>query len=120
MPLTLACYVLEYGLMDYNTIVLTDSKLAAAALFIALRMLPFEDPDVWSKTLQYYSGYQLAEFVNEIVVLNDNLNSEQEDFLTTIRDKYSHSTFLEVALIAHLSNECLFSHTSVVYNRGGS
>lgn len=54
MPiLTLARFILEYSLMDYGTIQLSDSKLASAALFIALRMNNLEG---WNKTLEYYSG----------------------------------------------------------------
>lgn len=51
--LTLARYILEYSLMDYTTIQLSDSRMAAAALFIALRMNNF---DGWTDGLEYYSG----------------------------------------------------------------
>lgn len=51
--LTLARYILEYSLMDYTTIQLSDSRMAAAALFIALRMNNF---DGWTDDLEYYSG----------------------------------------------------------------
>lgn len=51
--LTLARFILEYSLMDYTTIQLSDSRMAAAALFIALRMNNF---DGWNDGLEYYSG----------------------------------------------------------------
>lgn len=54
MPeLTLARFVLEYSLMNYEMVPLSDSKIAAACLFIALRM---NDKTGWNKQLQYYSG----------------------------------------------------------------
>ena len=54
MPvLTLARYILEYSLMDYSIVSLSDSKLACAALFIAMRM---NNMPGWNKTLEYYSG----------------------------------------------------------------
>lgn len=51
--LTLARYILEFTLMDYTTIQLSDSKMAAAALFIALRM---NDLQGWNESFEFYSG----------------------------------------------------------------
>lgn len=54
MPvLTLARYILEFSLMDYAIVQLRDSKLACAALFIAMRM---NNMPGWNKTLEFYSG----------------------------------------------------------------
>lgn len=39
--------------MDYATITLSDSKLASAALYMALRMV---GKPGWSPTLEHYSG----------------------------------------------------------------
>lgn len=58
--LTLARYILEFSLLDYDMIFESDSKLAAAALFIALRM---NDLPGWSTTLEYYSGELRLLFV---------------------------------------------------------
>lgn len=51
--LTLARYILEFSLMDYSIVGLRDSKLACAALFIAMRM---NNMPGWNKTLEFYSG----------------------------------------------------------------
>lgn len=54
MPtLTLARFILEYSLMDYATVTITDSKLAAAALYLALRM---KNISKWTSTLEFYTG----------------------------------------------------------------
>lgn len=54
MPeLTLARFILEFSLMSYDMITVRDSKVGAAALFMALRM---NDKTGWNKTLEYYSG----------------------------------------------------------------
>lgn len=54
MPiLTLARFILEYSLMDYSIITHQDSKLAAAALFLALQMKKVSG---WTKTLEFYTG----------------------------------------------------------------
>lgn len=54
MPeLTLARFILEFSLMSYDLIQMSDSKVAAACLFMALRM---SRKTGWNKTLEYYSG----------------------------------------------------------------
>jgi G2/mitotic-specific cyclin-B3 len=53
VALTLARYILEYSLMDYSTIQLSDSKMACAALFMAMRM---NDMEGWTATYEYFSG----------------------------------------------------------------
>lgn len=117
--MTLARYVLEYGLMDYETITRSDSKLAAAALYIALKMLTPSNDQVWTDTLRFYADYELEEFWPEVVTLNDNLNRKsKEKTLNTIKKKYSHKIFYEVALKPHLTNELLFRGTEVEYQRG--
>lgn len=88
MPtLTLARYILEYSLLDYATVSLSDSKLAAAALFLALQM---KDLGGWTETLEYYTGYKLADFSNIVYVLNEGLHRKPKDALSTVRNKYSH------------------------------
>lgn len=73
MPiLTLARYILEYSLMDYNTVTLSDSKLASAALYLALQM---KNVSGWTKTLEFYTGIIMEEqnccfcFLLEYIVL---------------------------------------------------
>lgn len=88
MPtLTLARYILEYSLMDYTTIMYSDSKLAAAALFIALQM---KDLGGWNPTLEYYTGYGLEEVKDIVLALNQGLHRKPKDALATVRNKYSH------------------------------
>lgn len=54
MPtLTLARFVLEQGLLEYGLLGYSDSKMAAAALYLALRMKSLGG---WTSTLQYYTG----------------------------------------------------------------
>lgn len=54
MPeLTLARFILEFSLMNYELITMSESKMASACLFMALRM---SNKSGWNKTLEYYSG----------------------------------------------------------------
>ncbi|EDV53784.1 G2/mitotic-specific cyclin-B3 [Drosophila erecta] len=112
MPtLTLARYILELSLMDYATISFSDSQMASAALFMALRMHggPGQlDKQTWGSTLTYYTGYQLADFCDIVPVLNAGLHRKPRATIKTIRNKYSHKIFHEVAKVPLLTNQELF------------
>ncbi|EDV42473.1 uncharacterized protein Dana_GF18004 [Drosophila ananassae] len=114
MPtLTLARYILELSLMDYATISFSDSQMASAALFMALRMHGGTgqlEKQTWSSTLMYYTGYQLAEFAEIVPVLNAGLNRKPRGAIKTIRNKYSHKIFHEVAKVPLLTNQELFQN----------
>ncbi|KAM0727990.1 G2/mitotic-specific cyclin-B3 [Formica fusca] len=95
MPtLTLARYILEYSLMDYSMITYSDSKVAAAALLLALLM---KDLGGWTPTLEYYSGYKLDDIRDICILLNQCLHKKHKETLMTVRNKYSHKIFFEVA-----------------------
>lgn len=67
MPvLTLARFILEFSLMHYETVTLSDSKVACAALYLALRM---KDISGWTKTLEFYTG----KFILNVSFLNTYL-----------------------------------------------
>lgn len=107
MPtLTLARYILELSLMDYATIHFSDSKLACAALFMALRLDGDKKP--WTLTLEYYSGYLLTDFAEIVPILNATLHRKPK--VKTIRSKYSHKIFHEVAKVPLLTTEELFEN----------
>lgn len=95
MPtLTLARYILEHSLMDYTMIRFSDSKMAAAALLLALLM---KDLGRWNLTLEYYSGYKLDDIRNICNLLNQGLHKKHKETLKTVHSKYSHKIFFEVA-----------------------
>ncbi|KYQ49271.1 G2/mitotic-specific cyclin-B3 [Trachymyrmex zeteki] len=88
MPtLTLARYILEHSLMDYTMVRFSDSKMAAAALLLALLM---KDLGGWNPTLEYYSGYELNDIRDICNLLNQSLHRKHKETLKTVRSKYSH------------------------------
>ncbi|XP_061386169.1 G2/mitotic-specific cyclin-B3 [Musca vetustissima] len=109
MPtLTLARYILELSLMDYDCITFSDSKMACAALFMALRL--HGDAQPWTSTLIYYTGYKLADFADIVPILNAGLHRKPKGTIKTIRSKYSHKIFHEVAKVALMTTEKLFEN----------
>lgn len=87
VTLTLARYVLELSLMEYQFIFVSESKIACAALFLALKM---KNVSGWTPTLEYYSGYKLSEFKSIVIDLNAMLHCKPKEQLTRVRNKYSH------------------------------
>lgn len=122
MPvLTLARYILEYSLMDYSTITVRDSKLAASALYLAIKMRKVSG---WTPALEFYSGgllqllflffndfvflgYKLVEITSTATMLNTIISRKPKTALMTVRNKYSHKIFFEVAQTPLIENEDL-------------
>lgn len=73
--------------MDYTLIMFSDSKMAAAALLLALLM---KDLGGWTPTLEYYSGYALDDIRDTCIALNESMHKEYKEPLKTVRNKYSH------------------------------
>ncbi|XP_054168563.1 G2/mitotic-specific cyclin-B3-like [Oppia nitens] len=95
--LTLARFILEMSLMEYEIIEEADSRVAAAALMLALRMKGQTD---WNETLEYYSGYKSSDLLILMYRLNEIITTQTKN--KTIRTKYSHKIFFEVANISPL------------------
>lgn len=107
--LTLARYLLESSLLDYRYTRERDSRIAAACLLLAFRLKNVATEDVrnpyWSGTMVHYTGYQASELSDLVSSLNTMLAAPPNKHLATIRTKYSHQVFHEVAKTASLS-EC--------------
>ncbi|XP_013186998.1 G2/mitotic-specific cyclin-B3 [Amyelois transitella] len=107
MPtLTLARFVLEQCLLEYNLLEHSDSKMAAAALYLALRMKSLGS---WSETLQYYTGYTTKDILPIAIAQNAALHKKPKSAISTVRNKYSHSIFFEVAKVPLIEDSVLSS-----------
>lgn len=85
--LTLARYILETSLMEYDFIDIRDSMMASAALLLALCMYKVKNP--WNPTLAYYSGYtfnDIFDLANRLLNMLRNPPTQ----VKTIKMKYSH------------------------------
>lgn len=95
--LTFTRYILEMSLMDYDLIDCSDSALAAAALLMS-RCIKGEEPS-WTPTLEHYSGYKVEDIYHLTQMLHSMMCQPPKEHLSTIRNKYSHKVFYEVAKI---------------------
>lgn len=107
MPtLTLARFVLEQCLLEYTLAARSDSLLAAAALYLALRMKALGG---WTTTLHYYTGYTLKEILPLAIEINGVLHKKPKSAISTVRNKYSHTVFFEVAKVPLIDDAALSS-----------
>jgi len=96
--LTYARYVLETSLLEYKfNVEMSESKLAAAALVLALKVNQVKDK--WVNTLAFYSGYTPEDLEALVQELLQMLKAYPKENLKTVRQKYSHKVFHEVAQI---------------------
>ncbi|XP_028571227.2 G2/mitotic-specific cyclin-B3 isoform X1 [Podarcis muralis] len=94
--LTLARFICELTLQDYDFVQESASQLASACLFLALRM---KELGGWGPTLERYSGYKDKELYPLVKKLNFMLTYKHDERLNTVHSKYSHRVFFEVAKI---------------------
>ncbi|XP_072034645.1 G2/mitotic-specific cyclin-B3-like [Amphiura filiformis] len=99
--LTLARFILEMSLMYSQFMEIQDSLLASATLMLAFKMMK---TGKWDATLEHYSGYKECDLHGCMKQLNDMLTAEPNTQLATIRNKYSHKVFYEVATIQPLNS----------------
>ena len=98
--LTLARYILELSLQEYEFVECRPSVIAAACLNLAFKM---KKAGEWDLTLVYHSGCREHELIDLMRRLNKIISQPQKK-LTTIRMKYSHPVFHEVAKISPLTD----------------
>ncbi|KAM6116983.1 LOW QUALITY PROTEIN: G2/mitotic-specific cyclin-B3 [Pterocles gutturalis] len=94
--LTLARFLCEMTLQEYDYARESPSKLAASCLLLALTM---KNLGGWSPTLEHYSGYCGQDLHPLVKKLNFLLTYQPHDKLKAVRTKYSHKVFFEVAKV---------------------
>ncbi|XP_078268548.1 G2/mitotic-specific cyclin-B3 [Rhinoraja longicauda] len=97
--LTLARYICELTLQEYEFIWESASKLASSCLLLALKM---KDLGGWTPTLQHYTGYQFTDLHSLMRRLNLLLYNKHDERLKAVQYKYAHKVFFEVAKIPPL------------------
>lgn len=103
----LSRYILESSLLDDQMIEELESKLAAASLLLAFRMVHQLSGDsvecdsecCWSETARYYTGYSQKELYPTMRKLNNIIAQQPCRRQTSIRKKYSDKVFMSVAIM---------------------
>ncbi|KAL3993444.1 adenylate cyclase 9 [Sarotherodon galilaeus] len=100
---TLAKYLMELTLLDYNMVHYRPSEVAAASLCLSQLLL---DCLPWSPTQQHYSTYDEAHLkpVMQHIAKNVVLVNEGKTKFQAVKKKYSSSKLLKISLIPQLKS----------------
>ncbi|XP_062456483.1 G2/mitotic-specific cyclin-B1 [Rhea pennata] len=100
---TLAKYLMELSMVDYEMVHFPPSKTAAAASCLALKVL---DGGEWTPTLQHYMAYTendllpvMQHMAKNIILVNRGLTKHM-----TIKNKYASSKNAKISTIAQLNS----------------
>jgi len=106
---TLAKYLIEISLLEYEMAHIPPSLLASAALFLSLRLL---DPSLtlattWSANLKHYSTYKAVEIIPVVCKLAGVLAKRKECKLQAVHAKYSNKKFMRISQLECLTGEVI-------------
>merc|ERR1712236_108334 len=107
---SLAKYVLEVSLTDYNLVPISGSLLASSSLCLSLLLLDKTTSldTVWTPHLQFYSGYNADKVLAIAIKLANNLTKISfNSKLQAVRNKYRSVKFLKVADLPELKRNKL-------------
>merc|ERR1719209_2426690 len=106
---TLAKYLIEISLLEYEMVHIPPSLLASAALFLSLRLL---DPALtlattWSANLQHYSTYKAQELIPVVCKLAGVIAKRKECKLQAVHVKYNNKKFMRISQLDCLTGELI-------------
>lgn len=99
---TLAKYLMELTIIEYDMVQTYPSEIAASALCLANRLL---DGSKWNDTLAHYSSYQEKDLVHTMQKLACLVIKAENSKLTAVRTKYSSSKFMKISTIPELKSQ---------------
>ncbi|XP_042187725.1 G2/mitotic-specific cyclin-B1-like isoform X2 [Callorhinchus milii] len=105
---TLAKYLMELTIVDYEMVHYPPSKIAAAAFCLAQKVLNSGD---WNDVLQHYMAYKEDELVSvmqhmakNIVKVNQGLTKH-----VTVKNKYTSSKQMKISTISQLRSDVILN-----------
>ncbi|NXU62925.1 CCNB2 protein, partial [Horornis vulcanius] len=101
---TLAKYLMELTLIDYDMVHHRPSEIAAAALCLSQKILGHNK---WGTKQQYYTGYAEESLVMTMKHMAKNVVKVNEKLTkyTAIKNKYASSKLLTISTIPQLNSE---------------
>jgi len=106
---TVAKYMVELSLLEYDLAHYPPSLMAAASLFLSLRIL---EPNatlanVWTPTLQYYSTYTTRDLLPVVVKVAQAILKAKDSKLQAVHTKYMSKKFMKVGELADLHGDVM-------------
>ncbi|XP_053575316.1 G2/mitotic-specific cyclin-B2-like [Bombina bombina] len=103
---TLAKYLMELTLLDYDMVHFRPSEIAAAALCLTQKIL---NKGTWDLKLQFYTGYAHEDLVLIMQHMAKNIFKVNNNLTKTfsVKNKYASSKLLRISSIPQLSSPVL-------------
>lgn len=101
---TLAKYLMELTIVEYDMVQYLPSQIAAAALCLSMRLL---DNSKWTETLSHYSTYIEKDLIPTMNKLASLVIKAENSKLTAVRTKYSSSKFMKISTIPELKSQVI-------------
>ncbi|XP_030269279.1 G2/mitotic-specific cyclin-B2-like isoform X1 [Sparus aurata] len=112
---TLAKYLMELTLIDYNMVHYRPSEVAAAALCLSQLLL---EGLPWSATQQHYSTYDEAHLkpIMQHIAKNIVTVNEGKTKFQAVKNKYSSSKLMKISLIPQLKSSIVRNMAAALLN----
>ncbi|XP_076465626.1 G2/mitotic-specific cyclin-B-like isoform X2 [Babylonia areolata] len=98
---TLAKYLMELTVTEYDMVHLLPSLIAAAALYLSIKLL---DNSPWTPTLEFYSTYTEDQVLPIAAKMASLVVKAETSKQTAIRNKYSTSKLMKISQIPELKS----------------
>ncbi|KAK9542278.1 hypothetical protein VZT92_000153 [Zoarces viviparus] len=112
---TLAKYLMELTLLDYNMVHYRPSEVAAASLGLSQLLL---EGLPWSSTQQHYSTYDAAHLkpIMQHIAHNVVMVNEGKTKFQAVKNKYSSSKLMKISLVPELKSSIVKTMAAAVTN----
>ncbi|RWS29162.1 G2/mitotic-specific cyclin-B-like protein [Leptotrombidium deliense] len=99
---TMAKYLMELSLVEYECAHWQPSLLAATSLYLTLKVIG--EGSTWTPTLEYYSGYTEQQLLPNVSQLCKVIIKSEKSKFQTCRKKYSSTKFMEISKSPQLNS----------------
>jgi len=99
----MAKYLMELTLLDHECSPMPPSQVAAAALYVTLKVLNVSKKS-WNETVQFYSGYSEEEILPHAAHICKLLRTNEKSRFDNIRKKYESSKQMAISKCAELTS----------------
>jgi len=106
---TLAKFLMELSLISYKLSRKYPSEIAAAALYLSIKLV---DSSVWTPTLEHYSGYSEDEILPIVGELASLAMSMEASKFEAVKIKYAASKLLKVSRMPELKGQTIRHYAS--------
>merc|ERR1712227_234052 len=104
---TLAKYLIEISLLEYELVHIPPSLMASAALSLRVLDSSLTIATTWSPNLQHYSTYQASELIPVVCKLAGVVARRKESKLQAVHTKYNNKRFMRVSQLTDLDGEVI-------------